>query len=79
MQMRQTAAAGTVTGPLGDLGDRKEKHLLPLRPAARARRPAVNASGADRVNELSVNAGVPLQDGAPLGFFDQAVGVDLLF
>jgi hypothetical protein len=79
MQVRQAAAAGTITLSLGDLRDREEKDLLRLGASAGTRRPAVNAGGAHGINEVPVNAGVSLQDCAPLCFFGEDVGIGLAF
>jgi hypothetical protein len=78
VQVGQATAAGTITQLLGQLREGKEGDLLPMGAAARTGGAAVNAGGADGVNEVPVKAGVSRQDRAPLGFFGEAVGIDLV-
>src|SRR5262249_28152310 len=62
---RPAAQAGAKTGALRCVWIEKEAHVLRLGTARRARRLAVDAGGADGVEEHAVEAAVAADDGVP--------------
>ena len=63
--VRPAAAARPEAGPFGGLGDRKKGDVGAPRAAAGARGAAVDAGGADRVDEGAVGAGVAREHAVP--------------
>ena len=66
---RLAALAGPEAGPLRVGGRQMEPHVLGLRQARRAGRPAVDAGGPHRVEERAVGIAIARDDGRPAGIF----------
>src|SRR5206468_2835557 len=74
---RLAPEAGTKAGALGLGKFVEETYDLAPRPAARARRPAINAGGTNGVDELAVGAAVANDHGSPARIVGRARGLSL--